>query len=188
MRKRWMAVSLLGMMVLGLAGYQLAAPRVAAADEFKDYLIPAKLNTMFFEKKVTIFLNTKAALPAKIDNNSGWMVGFDTDSNKDTGGKWPKIGADYILSVLNQNGKWAASIKNVKTGASRNIDGEVMVDKNKVDFSIPLSELENKTAFDWQIAVVSGDNRKALPDLFHADAKSQKGGNYNDYMNSTMKM
>ncbi|TCL59717.1 hypothetical protein EDC14_103810 [Hydrogenispora ethanolica] len=186
MKKRFMAVSFLGAMILGLAGY-LTAPLQAAAN-FPDYLIPAKLNTMFFEKKVTIVLNTKAPVPATIAANSGWMVGFDTDSNKNTGGKWPQIGADYILSVINRDGKWAVSIKNVKTGATRNIDGEVMVDKNNVDFSVPLSELENKTVFDWQIAVVSGDDRKALPERFRADAKSQKGGNYDDYMKDTMKM
>ncbi len=187
MKKRFLALSFLGIMALGALGYQVASPQVAAAEAFRDYLIPAKLNTLFFAKKVTILLTTKAALPAKLEENSGWMVGIDTDTNPATGGKWPKIGADYIVSVINQNGKWNTTVKNVKTGASRAFNSEIMVDQNKVDFSIPLAELENKTVFDWQIAVVSGENRKALPELLKANGKEQKGGNYDDYMKD-MKM
>ncbi len=173
---------------MAVLGFSLLAFAESMTGGFKDYLIPGKMNTMFFEKKVTVFLTTKMDLPAKLDDTAGWMVGLDTDMNKETGGKWPKIGADYIVSVINRNGKWQASVKNVKTGVSHAINGEVMVEKNKVDFSIPLSELENKTDFRWQIAVVSGEDQKALPDVMTASKKNQKGdASYDDTMKS-MKM
>ncbi len=187
MKKRLVILFMIGFAILSSAYLAVSKPPAGAAAEFKDYLIPVKQSTMFFEKKVTMMLITKAELPARIDENSGWMAGIDIDSNQATGGKWPKIGADYILTVVSRNGQWAASVKNVKTGVSKNIDGEVMVAGNKVDFSIPLSELENRTEFKWQIAVVSGDNRKALPDLMTAAKQGQKDANYDDYMKG-MKM
>lgn len=189
MKMRVILVSLAGALFLGLVGYRLVSSQVSAsAADFPAYLIPTKMDALFFEKKVTVFLTTKAVLPGKPGENSGWMVGLDTDSNRETGGKWPKIGADYILSVINQAGKWNVSLKNVKTGNSRSINGEVMVEKNKVDFSIPLNELENKTVFVWQIAVVNGEKKEALPEVRQADQKEQKAANYDDYMNKNMKM
>ncbi len=181
----------LGLVTIGslvVLGFSLLAFAESMTAGFKDYLIPQKMSTTFYEKKVTIFLTTKRAVPAKVDDKAGWMVGLDTDMNKETGGKWPQIGADYILSVINQNGKWETTLKNVKTGASHAINGEVMVDKDMVDFSIPFNELENKTDFNWQIAVVSGDNRKALPDVLTASKKNQKSNESYDDAMKKMKM
>jgi hypothetical protein len=174
MKKGLILSVIVGAIVLSSA-YQIFASDAAKNGEgFYEYLIPDKMSTMFFKDKVTFMLSTKADVPQKVDDKTGWMVGIDIDSNQNTGGKWPKVGADYILSIINQGGKWNASLKNVKTGASKNINGEVMAEKNKVDFSVPLSELEMKTAFNWQLAAVSGDNRKALPDLIKATKEGQK--------------
>lgn len=178
-------------LIAALFSYQIFASSSHAtnAEGFHDYLIPVKASILFFEKKATFFLETKEAIPQKIDEKVGWIAGIDSDANPATGGKWPKIGADYVITVFYQAGKWSGSIKNIKTQKSVDFNPELMLAKNKVDFSVPLSELANKTEFNWQIAIVSGENKKALPDLLVASKKNQKeGGNYQDYMDKNMKM
>lgn len=101
----------------------------------------------------------------KNTNNFVQLVfGIDLDGKKQTGEEWPQLGAEILLVVNNNAGRWSSSLKELATGKTIPLE-KTQIDQKRIIIELPLSFLNYPTMLRTQLALSNGNEKYVFKEL-----------------------
>lgn len=131
----------------------------------KPFLVPSRIEwAQSNGEDYLLRITTKANIPKDSIGEAGWAVGIDLDAKRGTGVRWSRIGSDMTILIEYRNNRWEASYETQYNKTPVRIYRPVRIRRNQMELPIPLALLGYPGSFQWQLAVVKGNERYEVND------------------------